>query len=296
MKKLTRRFLKRKTAVAGIVIVVLMVMVAILAPVLAPMSPQTQDLRSRLKGPGFVDAAGTHLLGTDQLGRDVLSRLIIGARLSLTVGVSAVLLGGTVGLLIGLVSGYVGGWADSVLMRFIDMQLAFPFLLLALTIVAVLGPNVRNVVIVLAITSWTAYAKVVRSATLAVKNQVFVEAAQAIGAPHLRIMLRHILPNIISPFIVVATFQVSRLIIAESSLSFLGLGVPTTIPTWGGMLSDGREYLVDAWWIAVFPGFMLMLASLSINLFGDGLRDALDPKHIDEAGPGASAEPAQSRP
>jgi len=158
--------------------------------------------------------------------------------------------------------------------------LAFPFMLLALTIVAILGPSIFNVILVLAITSWTAYAKVVRSSTLTVKKQIYVEAAQAIGASHWRIVFLHILPNIISPFIVIATFQVSRLIITEASLSFLGLGVPTSIPTWGGMLSDGREYLTDAWWIAVFPGLMLLLASLSINFVGDGLRDAMDPKEL----------------
>lgn len=234
-----------------------------------------------MKPPGTSDADGkVHILGTDHLGRDVLSRSIYGARLSLSVGVSAVLIGGTIGLVVGLMSGYSDGPVDAILMRAVDVQLAFPFMLLALTIVAILGPSVFNVVLVLAVTSWTAYAKVVRSSVLSVKKQIYVEAAQAIGASRWRIVFLHILPNILSPFIVVATFQVSRLIITESSLSFLGLGVPTDIATWGGMLSDGREYLTDAWWIAVFPGLMLLLASLSINFVGDGLRDAMDPKEL----------------
>ncbi len=281
MKRLFRRFARRKTAVAGLAVALAMVALAVFAPWVSPADPETQDIRSRLEPPGFVDEGGrSHWLGTDQLGRDVLSRVVYGARVSLTVGFSAVLLGGAIGLLVGLVSGYAGGWVDTVLMRLADMQLAFPFLLLALTIVAILGASVRNVVLVLALTSWIAYAKVVRSCVLSVRSQLFVEAAQALGVSRLRIMLRHVLPNVLSPFIVVATYQVSRLIIAEASLSFLGLGVPTTVPTWGGMLSDGREYIVDAWWIAVFPGLMLMCASLSINLLGDGLRDALDPKEI----------------
>lgn len=281
MNRFAKKFRQRKTAVIGLVILVGLIATAVFAPVLAPYDPEDQDLRNRLKPPGTSDADGkVHILGTDHLGRDVLSRSIYGARLSLSVGVSAVLIGGTIGLVVGLMSGYSDGPVDAILMRAVDVQLAFPFMLLALTIVAILGPSIFNVVLVLAVTSWTAYAKVVRSSVLSVKKQIYVEAAQAIGASRWRIVFLHILPNILSPFIVVATFQVSRLIITESSLSFLGLGVPTDIATWGGMLSDGREYLTDAWWIAVFPGLMLLLASLSINFVGDGLRDAMDPKEL----------------
>lgn len=281
MNRFAKKFRQRKTAVIGLVILVGLIATAVFAPLLAPYDPEDQDLRNRLKPPGTSDADGkVHILGTDHLGRDVLSRSIYGARLSLSVGVSAVLIGGTIGLVVGLMSGYSDGPVDAILMRAVDVQLAFPFMLLALTIVAILGPSVFNVVLVLAVTSWTAYAKVVRSSVLSVKKQIYVEAAQAIGASRWRIVFLHILPNILSPFIVVATFQVSRLIITESSLSFLGLGVPTDIATWGGMLSDGREYLTDAWWIAVFPGLMLLLASLSINFVGDGLRDAMDPKEL----------------
>ena len=281
MNRFAKKFRQRKTAVIGLVILVGLIATAVFAPLLAPYDPEDQDLRNRLKPPGTSDADGkVHILGTDHLGRDVLSRSIYGARLSLSVGVSAVLIGGTIGLVVGLMSGYSDGPVDAILMRAVDVQLAFPFMLLALTIVAILGPSIFNVVLVLAVTSWTAYAKVVRSSVLSVKKQIYVEAAQAIGASRWRIVFLHILPNILSPFIVVATFQVSRLIITESSLSFLGLGVPTDIATWGGMLSDGREYLTDAWWIAVFPGLMLLLASLSINFVGDGLRDAMDPKEL----------------
>lgn len=281
MNRFAKKFRQRKTAVIGLVILVGLIATAVFAPVLAPYDPEDQDLRNRLKPPGTSDADGkVHILGTDHLGRDVLSRSIYGARLSLSVGVSAVLIGGTIGLVVGLMSGYSDGPVDAILMRAVDVQLAFPFMLLALTIVAILGPSIFNVVLVLAVTSWTAYAKVVRSSVLSVKKQIYVEAAQAIGASRWRIVFLHILPNILSPFIVVATFQVSRLIITESSLSFLGLGVPTDIATWGGMLSDGREYLTDAWWIAVFPGIMLLLASLSINFVGDGIRDAMDPKEL----------------
>ncbi len=281
MNRFAKKFRQRKTAVIGLVILVGLIATAVFAPVLAPYDPEDQDLRNRLKPPGTSDADGiVHILGTDHLGRDVLSRSIYGARLSLSVGVSAVLIGGTIGLVVGLMSGYSDGPVDAILMRAVDVQLAFPFMLLALTIVAILGPSILNVVLVLAVTSWTAYAKVVRSSVLSVKKQIYVEAAQAIGASRWRIVFLHILPNILSPFIVVATFQVSRLIITESSLSFLGLGVPTDIATWGGMLSDGREYLTDAWWIAVFPGIMLLLASLSINFVGDGIRDAMDPKEL----------------
>jgi len=281
VNRFAKKFRQRKTAVIGLVILVGLIATAVFAPLLAPYDPEDQDLRNRLKPPGTSDADGkVHILGTDHLGRDVLSRSIYGARLSLSVGVSAVLIGGTIGLVVGLMSGYSDGPVDAILMRAVDVQLAFPFMLLALTIVAILGPSVFNVVLVLAVTSWTAYAKVVRSSVLSVKKQIYVEAAQAIGASRWRIVFLHILPNILSPFIVVATFQVSRLIITESSLSFLGLGVPTDIATWGGMLSDGREYLTDAWWIAVFPGLMLLLASLSINFVGDGLRDAMDPKEL----------------
>ncbi|OLS34713.1 ABC transporter permease [Bacillus sp. MRMR6] len=270
---------RRKTAIVGLTFLIAIIVVAIFAPLLVPMDPTHQNIASRLMPPGWKNAEGiTHLLGTDQLGRDVFSRIIYGSRISIMVAIGAVVIGGTIGLIVGLVSGYSGGWIDSVLMRLVDMQLAFPFLLLALTMVAILGPSIMNVVLVLSITSWISYAKIVRSSVLSVKYLEYVEAAKAAGTSQIAILTRHILPNIISPFIVVASFQVATLIIAESSLSFLGLGVPASQPTWGSMLADGREYMTDAWWIAIYPGIMLMLVAMSANLFGDGLRDALDPR------------------
>ncbi|PLR81246.1 peptide ABC transporter permease [Bacillus canaveralius] len=274
-----QRVSQRKIAAVGLFLLLIVIIIAVIAPLIVPMNPEEQNIVERLQPPGWTDEEGVkHWLGTDQLGRDVLSRVIVGSRVSIMVAAGAVIIGGTIGLIVGLVSGYSGGWIDSVLMRIVDMQLAFPFLLLALTMVTILGPSVMNVVLVLSVTSWISYAKVVRSSVLSIKHLEFIEATRAIGASRFTILFRHILPNIISPFIVVASFQVATLIIAESSLSFLGLGVPASQPTWGGMLADGREYMSDAWWIAVFPGMMLMVVAMSANLFGDGLRDALDPR------------------
>lgn len=279
MKQFLKQLSKRKTALIGLFFLTVIVLIAILTPFIAPMDPLVQNIERRLMPPMTVNEEGlTHWLGTDQLGRDVLSRLIYGSRVSIMIAAGAVFIGGAIGLIVGLVSGYSGGWIDSVLMRFIDMQLAFPFLLLALTMVSILGSSIMNVVLVLSVTSWISYAKVVRSSVLSVKYLEFIEATRATGTSKLTILFRHILPHVLSPFIVVASFQVATLIIAESSLSFLGLGVPASEPTWGAMLADGREYMTDAWWIAIYPGIMLMLVAMSANLFGDGLRDAFDPK------------------
>ena len=269
----------------AIAVLAVLVSMAVLAPWLAPDDFNAQNLFNRLKPPGWVDDKGViHWAGTDHLGRDTLARLIHGSRLSLLVGVLAVVFGGTVGLFLGLVSGYYGGRVDAVIMRFTDMQLAFPFLLLALALVTIMGPSVINVILVLAITSWINYAKVVRGDVLLLRNREFIEAARVLGVPDRRIILKHILPNVFASFLVVTSFQVAALIIAESSLSFLGLGVPTSIPTWGSMLADGREYVRDAWWLSVFPGVAIMLAALSFNILGDGLRDLLDPTLRTSAG------------
>lgn len=279
MKSFIRRLSDRKTATIGLFFLLLVILIAITAPLLVPMDPTEQSIERRLNPPMWVNEDGErHWLGTDQLGRDVLSRVILGSRVSILVASGAVFIGGAIGLIVGLVSGYSGGRIDSILMRIVDMQLAFPFLLLALTMVTILGPSIMNVVLVLSITSWISYAKVVRSSVLAIKHSEFIEATRAAGTSKFSILFRQILPNVISPFIVVASFQVATLIIAESSLSFLGLGVPPSEPTWGAMLADGREYMANAWWIAVYPGLMLMLVAMSANLFGDGLRDALDPR------------------
>jgi peptide/nickel transport system permease protein len=260
------------------VILVLLTVMAIFADVTAPLEQAQQSLGSRLLPPGSTDDEGRfYLAGTDQLGRDMLTLLIHGARVSLTVAIAAVVLGGGLGLFIGVVSGYRSGWLDALIQRILDVQLAFPFLLLAMVISAIIGPGLLNVIIVLAVTSWVSYAKVVRATTLGLTGRDFVEATRAIGGRPTTIMARDIIPNVMSPFLVLASFEAAAMVIAESSLSFLGLGVPSDIPTWGSMLSDGRDYVVTAWWIAALPGLALVITALSFNLLGDGLRDALDP-------------------
>ena len=273
------RLLVHRVATLGAIVVLIACLCAIFAPLISPYDPLEQNLAFRLKPPGWTGSDGRmHLLGTDQLGRDVLSRIIFGSRVSLIVGTASVLLGGILGLILGMTSGYFGGWADDVIMRIVDIQLSFPFIILALCIIAILGASLLNLIIVLAVTGWVIYARVVRSSVLSVKEMDFVQAARAIGTSNFKIILKHILPNVLAPFFVIASFQVARMIIIEASLGFLGLGVPPPIPTWGNMLSDGREYLQEAWWIGTFPGIAIVLVVLGINLLGDGLRDALDPK------------------
>jgi len=274
---LHRLFANRMTAWGGMVVLIACFS-AIFAPLLTPHSPLDQNLAYRLQPPGWRDPEGKmHLLGTDQLGRDVLSRIIHGSKVSLIVGTTAVVFGGLLGLVLGLISGYFGRWVDDVIMRVVDIQLSFPFIILALTIIAIFGSSLFNLILVLAITGWVIYARVVRASVLSVKEMDFVKAARAIGASNFKIILRHVLPNVLSPFFVISSFQVARFIITEASLGFLGLGVPPPTPTWGNMLSDGREYLQEAWWIGTFPGMAIMFVVLGINLLGDGLLDALDP-------------------
>ena len=232
-----------------------------------------------LKPPGFTDVNGNYyLLGTDQQGRDVLSRVIWGSRVSLIVGIAAVFLSGCIGVTLGMVAGYFGGIVDTIISRIIDSALAIPFILLALSMVAILGPSLQNVILAIAVRTWIVYARVIRGTVLSVKENEFVVGAKAVGSRTNRIMFRHILPNVLSPAIVLGTLYLGRMIIIESALSFLGVGVPPPTPTWGGMLAHGREFLDTAWWIAFFPGVVLMITVLSVNLLGDWLRDALDPK------------------
>ena len=232
-----------------------------------------------LKPPGFTDVNGNYyLLGTDQQGRDVLSRVIWGSRVSLIVGIAAVFVSGCIGVTLGMIAGYFGGIVDTIISRIIDSALAIPFILLALSMVAILGPSLQNVILAIAVRTWIVYARVIRGTVLSVKENEFVLGARAVGSGTNRIMFRHILPNVLSPAIVIGTLYLGRMIIIESALSFLGVGVPPPTPTWGGMLAHGREYLDTAWWIAFFPGVVLMITVLSVNLLGDWLRDALDPK------------------
>jgi peptide/nickel transport system permease protein len=279
LRRVLRELVRNKAALAGLLVLCAVAASAVLAPLAAPTDPTAQEITSRLKPPGWSSPEGQlSALGTDHLGRDILSRLIFGARISLVIGLSAVAIAGTLGTLMGLAAGYRGGRVDDLCMRLTDTMLAMPFILLALAVIAVLGPSLRNIIIVLGITSWVSYARVVRAEVLTLRTREFVAAAQALGGGGGRIVFRHLLPNVLTPVIVIATLEVARMIILESALSFLGLGIPPPTPTWGGMLADGRAYLSTAWWLATFPGLCIMLTVLGINLLGDWLRDVLDPR------------------
>jgi len=276
---LLARLIRRRTALFGLLVVTIVVLTASCAAWVSPSDPLEQDISQRLKEPGWQDAQGrVHPLGTDHLGRDILARIIYGSRIALLVGLSAVLISGVLGMAIGLIAGYFGGRVDDFLMRLADIQLAFPFILLAIAVIGVLGPSLRNIIIVIGVSSWVVYARVVRGEVLSIREREFVQAAIALGSRDWRIVVRHVLPNAFTPWLVVATLDMARVIVIESALSFLGLGVQPPTPTWGGMLADGRVYLSTAWWLATFPGLAILITVLGINLFGDGLRDTLDPR------------------
>lgn len=271
-----RRLRLRVTALLGLIVLASMFVAMLLAPVIAPYDPNAQDVSKRLMAP--LRSGSPFLLGTDHVGRDVLSRLIYGARVAWMIGASVVLLSGAAGVLLGLLSGYYGGLADDLISWIGNVELAFPFILLAIVVSAALGSGLGNLILVLTLVSWVAYARVVRGETLVWREQEFVQAARALGAGNLRILLLHILPNILTPVIVIATFEFSRMIISEAALSFLGLGVQPSVPSWGSMLADGRQYLSTAWWVATLPGLGITITVLAINLVGDWLRDYLDPR------------------
>ncbi|MGI9145856.1 MAG: ABC transporter permease, partial [Chloroflexota bacterium] len=254
--------------------------VAALAPLIEPHDPQAQDIARRLKPPGyFAAASGTVFwLGTDGLGRDMLSRLIEGARVSLLVALGGAALSAVLGTLLGLIAGYVGGWLDAVIMRVVDVWQAIPFTILAIAVVVILGPSLRNVILVLGVTSWVNYARVVRGETLGQRGGEIVLAARVLGATPVRIVLRHVLPQVSASIIVLSSLLVGSMILFEASLSFLGLGVQPPIPSWGNMVLDGVEPIRVAWWVSFFPGLATLLTVTGINLVGDGLRDALDPR------------------
>jgi peptide/nickel transport system permease protein len=270
---------KSRAAIAGMIVLAGVIGLAILADWISPHDPNGQVLERRLLPPVWVEG-GTrqHLLGTDHLGRDILSRVIYGSRISLMVGILAVIISGILGVGAGLIAGYYGRRLDAAIMRLVDVQLAFPFILLALAIIGVLGPGLRNVILVLGVAGWMVYARVVRGQVLTVREREFVEAARAIGASDFRIIRLHVLPNTLAPVIIVGTFAVATCIITEASLTFFGLGVEATIPTWGSMLSDGRAYMGTAWWLTTFPGLAMMLTVLALNVIGDWLRDFIDPR------------------
>jgi peptide/nickel transport system permease protein len=270
---------RHRLALLGLAITLAVVGLASLANAVAPRAPVAQQIRLRLKPPGFVDprSGQTMWLGTDHLGRDILSRVIYGSRISLLVSLPAVAISATIGLTLGLLAGYYRGWFESVVMRLVDLQLAFPFILLALSIIALLGPSLRHIIMVFAITTWPVYARTTRGSVLSLREREFVQAARSVGASDRHILWRHVVPNLLSPVLVLASFEVARMIILESALGFLGLGVQPPTPTWGNMLADGRDYIRDAWWIATFPGLAIMITAAGVNFLGDGLRDLFDP-------------------
>jgi len=260
----------------GGLIVLTLIAVGLLGPLLAPYDPNHQQLRAALQPPGWFD--GAHFLGTDNLGRDVFSRIIYGARVSLLIAVSVVIVSGLIGVSLGAISGYFGGKVDFTIQKLVEVVWAFPALLLAITILAFLGQGLFNLILALVAQRWIQYCRVVRGQTLSLRGRDFIVAARALGASAARIISRHLLPNLIQASLVIGTFAMASAIISEASLSFLGLGVPPEIPTWGTMLADGRAYISTAWWLALFPGASIFVTVLGINLLGDALRDILDPK------------------
>ncbi|MBF9033912.1 ABC transporter permease subunit [Rhodobacterales bacterium HKCCE2091] len=256
----------------------LFVLTALVGPYLVQHDPLQGSLRARLDPPAWAEGGSAdHLLGTDRLGRDVLSRIVEGARLSLAVCAVVIGVAGTVGTAIGTLSGYVGGWLDRILMRLVDLALSLPVILLALLLAAVSEPSFTNIILVISFVLWSQYARMARGETLRVKNEDFVDLARTSGLGHARIIFRHILPNIAPSLIVVATLQVGVVIILESSLSFLGVGVPPPNPSWGAMVADGRSYVVTAWWVSLFPGIAILLVVMAVNIIGDALTDRLNP-------------------
>lgn len=266
---------KSKWTYVGLAIIVIFSLAAIFASWLAPFDPYAIDLTRQLAKPDSV-----HLFGQDMNGGDILSRMLYGARISLAIGILVVAVSGLIGVTFGMISGYYGGWVDALLMRIVDVLLAFPGLLLAIALVAVLGPAINNVILALSLLGWVGFARLARGQVLAVKEREYIMAARTSGQSDARIMFIHVLPNILSPIIVQATFSVASVIIAESSLSFLGLGAPPGTPSWGAMLSEGKQVLLDAPHVSIFPGIAIMLVVMAFNFLGDGLRDRFDPKAV----------------
>ncbi len=274
-----RRLLRSPGGLVGLVLVVFVVLVAILAPVISPHDPAKQNIVNRLKPPFWAEAGSMEYpLGTDSVGRDLLSRVIHGSRVSLFVGLAATAASAVLGISLGLIAGFIGGKTDSVVSRVGDVQQAIPFLILAIAVAAMLGPGLFNLILVLVVTTWVTFFRVVRGEVLSVREEQYVLSARSIGASNIRIMLRYILPNVAASIIVIGTLLVANMIIFEASLSFLGLGVPSSMPTWGRIVADGREYIADEWWIALFPGLAILITVMGINLLGDWLREDLDPK------------------
>jgi peptide/nickel transport system permease protein len=270
---------RRFPSISLFILIFLLVLPGIFAPQLAPHNPIKGSLSARLKPPAWVAGGSiTYPLGTDKVGRDILSRIIYGARVSLSVSIVAIVVSGAIGVTLGLIAGYFGGKIDALIMRLVDISLGLPVILIALVFVAVVGPSFGTVIIVTSFLLWARYARQVRGETLSIRERDFISRARVAGASHLRIMFRYIFPNVINTLTVLATLQIGAIILLESTLSFLGAGIPRPTPTWGSMIADGRDLIVVAWWIAMFPGLAIMLTVLSLNLLGDWLRDYLDPK------------------
>ncbi len=280
LRRAVRVMVEARWPVLAMVILLATAIAAAFGPALAPFDPNRQNLVLRLADPMSSGPDGSVFwLGSDVLGRDVLTRLLYGARVSLLVGIAAIGVGGTIGIVAGLLSGYFGGWVDDLIMRLGDIQLAFPFILLAIMFLVVLGSGIWNLILVLGVGQWVTYARIVRADTLSLREKEFVEAARALGDSTASIIFRTILPNILAPLTVIASFNVASVILSEAALSFLGLGVPPSVPTWGSMLAESRDTLLaNKWWLAVFPGVAIVLTVLSFNILGDWLRDFLDPR------------------
>jgi len=276
--RLVRRFVASRRAFFGASVLGTVVLLILVLPVLLPYQANVQNVRENFRPPFASGSGGIHLIGTDVLGRDLLARLLIGGRVSLLLSLAAGTLACVFGVSMGLLAGYFGGRVDQVIMRAVDVELAIPGIILAMGLMASLGPGVQNVILALAISAWIVYARTVRSSVLGLRDAQFADAARSLGANPLRIIVRHILPNCLTPIIVISTQQTAQLIIIEASLSFLGIGVPAEVPSWGKMIAEGRSYLTSAWWIITVPGTALMLTTLALNFFGDGLRDVLDPR------------------
>ncbi len=274
-RRTVRPLLKPKIVIGGGIVLILII-AGVLAPWIAPYDPNAQDLALALKPPQWL--FGLHVLGTDAVGRDILSRLFYGARISLIIAVTVVLISGVVGVGLGAISGYFAGAIDFAIQKFVEVIWAFPPLLLAIAIMAFLGQGLGNLILALVMQRWISYCRVARGQALSMRSREFVEAARALGASDARIIVRHIVPNLFQSAVVIGTFAMASAIISEAALSFLGLGVPPEIPTWGSMLADGRTYISTSWWLALFPGLCIFFTVLGINLLGDGLRDLLDPR------------------
>lgn len=277
-----RLFASNRLALASAGVVLAVVLMAVLSPLVAPHDPNETDLFLRLQPPAWMEGGDwAYPLGCDALGRDILSRIVYGARISVFIGFTVIALATTVGILAGLAAGYLRGWVDVAISRLVDVLLGFPYLIFAIALMAMMGPGLQNIVLALAYKEWVIPCRVVRGETLAAREVEYVEAARALGAGRLRIMLGEILPNILSPVIVVATIRMANVIILEASLSFLGLGVQPPTASWGSMVADGRAFMLEAWWVSTFPGLAILVLVLAINVASQGLRDAFDPKFHD---------------